>query len=299
VDHWLMDVLPPGEERQLDEMFEIALAVIERGLPGAGERWSASMWERIVERDLHTIFETLEFAGLIELRGRRQSADQWGGLRYTGGSFVATTLARHVMPDRCADAGFDFVVIPDLATATASQLVDACVGGTLSPEELLAAWWPGGTSKDRIEAIATVVGASDRPHVRVAGFALIEAIDDLAAGEASVRRLLDTPASGHAAMCLIHAGVATPEELGGFVGVGPLVDVLASMLDDPEDLVDAFTQMQSLDGDDLLERLWRCRQSETIEVLDALGKFLPDKALAKAARKAVIRHRSWIANLDA
>lgn len=36
----------------------------------------------------------------------------------------------------------------------------------------------------------------------------------------------------------------------------------------------------------------------TAAVLDALGQHLPDRKLAKAARKGAIRHRSWIANRD-
>jgi hypothetical protein len=31
-------------------------------------------------------------------------------------------------------------------------------------------------------------------------------------------------------------------------------------------------------------------------VLDVLGRHLPDHGLAKQARKAAIRHRSWMAN---
>jgi hypothetical protein len=33
-----------------------------------------------------------------------------------------------------------------------------------------------------------------------------------------------------------------------------------------------------------------------LEVLEALGRHLTDKQQAKAARKAVIKHRSWLAN---
>jgi hypothetical protein len=46
----------------------------------------------------------------------------------------------------------------------------------------------------------------------------------------------------------------------------------------------------------LLENTWRHQAPETALVLDALGRHLPDRALAKAARKAAVRHRSWMAN---
>ena len=45
-----------------------------------------------------------------------------------------------------------------------------------------------------------------------------------------------------------------------------------------------------------LEQMVRHPAVETALVLDALGRHLPDKNLAKAARKAAMRHRSWMAN---
>jgi hypothetical protein len=42
--------------------------------------------------------------------------------------------------------------------------------------------------------------------------------------------------------------------------------------------------------------MWRHPAAETGLVLDTLGKYLPDRKLAKAARKAAMRHRSWMAN---
>jgi hypothetical protein len=46
----------------------------------------------------------------------------------------------------------------------------------------------------------------------------------------------------------------------------------------------------------MLEFFWRHRAPETPAVLDALGQHLPDRALAKQARKAALRHRSRLAN---
>jgi hypothetical protein len=46
----------------------------------------------------------------------------------------------------------------------------------------------------------------------------------------------------------------------------------------------------------LLESMWRHPAPETAVVLDALSRHLADRTLAKAARKAAVRHRSWIAN---
>ncbi len=114
--------------------------------------------------------------------------------------------------------------------------------------------------------------------------------------EPAVRQMLDSRCAGHATVFLLERGLATPEELGSFLDVGPLVDLLATVLDAPDALSELFARSYAMADDDLLEELWRHDQPETIEILDALGKHLPDKQLAKAARKAALKHRSWMAN---
>ena len=46
----------------------------------------------------------------------------------------------------------------------------------------------------------------------------------------------------------------------------------------------------------MLEFFGRHPAPETAAVLDVLGRHLPDRALAKQARKAAFKHRSWMAN---
>jgi hypothetical protein len=125
------------------------------------------------------------------------------------------------------------------------------------------------------------------------GFVALQMFD-IEVVEPLVRQLLDTPAAGHAALWLIAQGCADTETLGSFVDVGVFIDVLAGDADDPEELCSAF--MASPEPLQLLEEMWRHAAPETAIVLDALGHHLPDKALAKAARKAAMRHRSWMAN---
>lgn len=77
-----------------------------------------------------------------------------------------------------------------------------------------------------------------------------------------------------------------PEEivvaLSGYVEAGP------------DALTGAWDELGGWDG--LLEQLWRVERPETKGLLEALGNDLSDKASAKAARKALLKHRSWIAN---
>ena len=126
------------------------------------------------------------------------------------------------------------------------------------------------------------------------GFVALQMFD-IEIVEPLVRELLDTDVAGHAALWLISRGRADAETLSSFIDVAVLVDVFAAQsLENPEELCVMFTYTPDPLG--LLEDMWRHSAPETALVLDALGQHLPDKALAKAARKAAVRHRSWIAN---
>ncbi len=47
---------------------------------------------------------------------------------------------------------------------------------------------------------------------------------------------------------------------------------------------------------ELIGAMWRLRDARVAPVLDAIGRHHPDKIVAKAARKAAMQHRSWLAN---
>jgi hypothetical protein len=78
------------------------------------------------------------------------------------------------------------------------------------------------------------------------------------------------------------------------VDIAVLVDSLAVDAEEPESLCAFFGGLH--EPFELLEEMWRHPAPETGVVLDTLGLHLQDKALAKAARKAAVKHRSWMAN---
>lgn len=89
----------------------------------------------------------------------------------------------------------------------------------------------------------------------------------------------------------------------------PVVMPLTATLDDPPEeivaalarameagplaLAEAWKELGGYQG--LPEQLWRVDRPEAASLLEALGQALPDKATAKAARKALLKHRSWLA----
>lgn len=296
VPHWLVGVLPPDTERALDEVVEFAVHVCDEQFPGVRRVWGDTMWQRMIERDVHELFDGLALAALVELHDRREVTDEFGYPTRTGGMFTGTPLLRHVLPPHAHAAGYDFAEIPDLATADPVTVVMAYAAGDLDTADITR-WRAAAPEPERVAALAAVAAHTAEPGARVAVFALIEDLADPAVAAPAVRQLLDSPASAHAALYLVSHGEATPAELDGFFSIGPLVDYLSLLVDEPEAMAELFAEAQDSMVDDLIEAMWRCDQTETLAVLEALGRALPDKRLAKAARKAAIKHRSWRANL--
>jgi hypothetical protein len=109
-----------------------------------------------------------------------------------------------------------------------------------------------------------------------------------------MRQLLDTAAAGHAAIWLLEHGLADGDTVGGFITPAVLADILSLLVEQPEILCEQF--LRGHDPDGMLQFFWRHPAPEMAAVLDALGRNLPDRELAKQARTAAIKHRSWMAN---
>jgi hypothetical protein len=72
-----------------------------------------------------------------------------------------------------------------------------------------------------------------------------------------------------------------------------LVDVLGATLDggEPEDVLLAVQHDEDM-LPQLIDTLWRIDHPSVGEVLEVIGEHHPAKAVAKAARKALMKHRS-------
>ena len=80
--------------------------------------------------------------------------------------------------------------------------------------------------------------------------------------------------------------------------VAGLVDILAVALDagGPNEMVDVFSDPGQGQQLEVLNGIWRLDHPRLPEVLDAIGAHHPVKAVAKAARKARVQHRSRTAS---
>jgi hypothetical protein len=173
-------------------------------------------------------------------------------------------------------------------------LIDAMLSvAETQHESLVAGWQADRPDVERVQMLTEAIAASPTAAGRMMGFVALHMFD-IEVVEPLVRQLLDTQVAGHAALWLMSVDRADAEPLASFVDVAVLVDVLADSVDDAKELCSLFTAAP--EPLELLDSMWRHPAPETVVVLDALGRHLPDSKLAKAARKAAVRHRSWIAN---
>ena len=170
-----------------------------------------------------------------------------------------TALGRHILPDYLEGAGYLLRRGDDVVDGDGAALIDAMLSvADIEHEALVNGWQASRSAAERVQM-------------------LTEAIVDTSS-----------------AAWLISRERADAETLASFVDVAVLVDALAGDVDDPEELCGFFASLS--DPLRVLDDMWRHPAPETVLVLDALGRHLEDRTLAKAARKAAVRHRSWIAN---
>jgi hypothetical protein len=293
IAHWVSQLLPEGSRLDYADVEELATEVTATRFPTARADW---LLDSVPSR-LSELFEVLEMAGVVTWHDRvdeHEPSGIWPAI--VSGTLSLTPLGRFAMVEPVRDAGYVFPSIDDLATADGLTLVNAVGTRSVDEDGALAMWRADSSTADRARLLAAAAVAAEIPEQRLLAFHLLGRLDPLNEVGPVVRELLDTNCCGHAATFLLDHDLATYDEVGMFVDLGPVVDMLYTLIHDPADLDEVFRQTHAAAIDDLIEDMWRHDQPETIEVLEALGRHLSDKKLAKAARKAVIKHRSWLAN---
>jgi len=295
VPHWLSPGLVEGNQLEVDGVAELAVEVAAMQPSSRRATIGEAVFDDWVIQMVAELLRGLERFGLLIWEGAEQVPSVLGGTEVeVGGQVVLTPLGRHVMPAHIEEAGYSFESIDGIEDASAAQVVDIAFAGGLSGSEILERWRVDEPVAVRAQALATHIMDGDSAD-RLIGFDVFAAIGPEVAGPI-VRQLLDSPAGSHAAAFLLDHGLATSEELGGFIDLTPLVDMLTMTSGEPEVFDEIFREaVATIDGD-LLEELWRHDQPETKLVLEAAGKHVTDKALAKRARGALRKHQSWLSN---
>lgn len=290
--HWLAPLLAPGAAERFDAVVEWAesAATTKHELLDPDDEWNCES----IEEDMSRIFEVLEDAGVVRWIDRQEVPEPFGPTFWNGGTVALTAFGRHVLPDYLGAAGYVLRRAEDVVHADAAALIETLFSASDTDREtLIAAWQAERPTAERVQMLTEAIVAASDGASRGMALSVLEHFD-IDVTEPFVRQLLDTPVAGHAALWLMSQGRADAETLGSFIDVAVIVDVLAAGVDDLKELCEFFGSFTEPLG--LLEDIWRHPAPETAVVLDALGNNLQDKTLAKAARKAAVKHRSWMAN---
>lgn len=291
---WLSRLLEPGSSLEFDAIHEMNKGAIR-------VQFDDEFIERYVsgtslERDLSQVLAALVMTGAVHWADRHEQADHWGSPFWTGGSIALTAFGRRVLPEHLEGAGIKLADGPDFANLDARELVDELNSApSQAHSSILAAWRPDLAPTERAALVAAMAGEATDSFSRIAGIHLLGHFEaDVA--EPHVRQLLDTEAAGHAAIWLLDRELAEPETVAAFITPAVLVDILSQLVEFPDALCQQF--LTAPDPEQLLDYFWHHPAAEAEAVLNVLGRSLPDRRLAKLARTAAMKHRSWSANRE-
>lgn len=292
--HWLVPLLArDGCELPFESLIEWIEMVLNQQ---ANRHWPNDDMpvEDAIEEGVGRLLAVLDDAGVVRWTHRKALRQILGPATWIGGRVALTALGRKIVPDHLATSGYELRRLDQIGDWDAGDLLEAFVVlETSTHAALVANWRPDLPASERARLFTEAIVATPSAAARVAG---IKALDSFDVGvvEPFVRQLLDTGVAGHAALWLISHQRAEAVTLSGFVDLAVLVDALAVDVNEPERLCAFFGGLYN--PFELLEEMWRHPAPETGPVLDTLGHCLQDKALAKAARRAAVKHRSWMAN---
>lgn len=218
----------------------------------------------------------------------------WCGLvRVSGDTAGLTPVAVWALREHYLVLGLDAPQAADLAETDARGLIEGLLDGvpTELAEDDISRWLAVRTAG---EAAAELLAAASGAPAVARGIA-VTIVDRLGAeAEPEVRACLDDEElRPHAIHWLAARGLSAPP-LSEKELMWVSVDMLALAMPAAEDDPDVFAENMSASGPPahLIEEMWRVDHPDLVEVLELLGRSLPDGTAAKAARKAAFKARS-------
>lgn len=300
----LMLLTGPYVRREPMALAELAVVAVDQ--VRAAFRFSPQADTLVEERiawEVIDLTDTFVLAGVVrrlEVPEREPSDSTSPPARHRAGGLVELTPVGWVFVNRLlVAAGYDAPVAGGLAGASATELLLQTDDDDFDSFQAEAAvWLDRRTPAEAVADLAVAAREIDDLALGSVALALMAQVD-VALAAAEVRELADDPRLRGFARCwLVDFGGDDESSLYDPDDPSWFVDVLAQrwLTEGPDGLVSAL----SLAGPDaalasVIARMWRSPSSATESVLGALGEVHPVKPVAKAARKAVLQRRSWLA----
>ncbi|MEU3274531.1 hypothetical protein ABZ639_27120 [Saccharomonospora sp. NPDC006951] len=263
---------------QVEEMIK-EVATADLTIDKAEQAWAS--WVAEHGDPAEVLLTRLAELGAVELF--EDTDNDTGEVEYT---VVATPLAMHAMRLELVDSAVEIPLLPPYEEMTAADLI--AVGGSGLDDELddeFAAWLDRRDAASAVTELMAVV-TEGGPAERLVGSMLVRALG--AEAESRWRAAIDDPnLRAYAKLALLELEGERPEWRPEQSDLAWLVaDSLAAAGSEvaPEELAETLPA----DNAGLIDELWRIDHPDAHRVLTMLGQH-PDKAIAKAARKAAFK----------
>ncbi len=291
----LIDWQAAGKPLPIDELAELMVEGVVRSLSGLND-----FHLDVVRGWVHDHLDRLAALGVVTLRDVQHVPTGWGGTEAHGGIAELTPAGVPVAVRLAEELGIIVLTRPDPATATARDLVGLIE--RLEPEAWLAdvgAWVAHRGAGPAAREIVDVLNDAATPAPVV--LAVLTQLDKLVGEHAipAVKAMLDGPHDSFAVQLLTGAGALDPAEVDPdrLLRAGIDLMVVAYDVGGPDDLLAALAAGDC--GPDeqaaLLDHFWRTDHPRVADLLEVIGEHHPDKRVVKSARKALLRHRSFVA----
>ncbi|HEX6255647.1 MAG TPA: DUF1841 family protein [Euzebyales bacterium] len=242
------------------------------------------------------LVDRLAWLGVATRDGVVVARDHWGDERRDGGELALTGLGRWFVRPMLTAQGYDVAVAGELADASADALLAAVADRPTDAIHAEVRAWATARD-DAAHELAAAARHASTPDGRALAFEALEVVGDDAVDV--VRDLTDDPLLRPWAMgWLVARGDAQPDALTPADATAGFVQALAVAL--TAGGPDAVVEMLAADTPvaeqtAIIAQLWRVDDPYTVQVLEALAGAT-DRTVAKAARKALFKHRTAASN---
>ncbi len=214
-----------------------------------------------------------------------------------------TELGRGCVARHLESQGFTIPVVGQFADKPLDEVLAHVTRWPRSRVEAeFVAWAAKNGADTTIAELQHIVGSTDDPQPRIASVDLAGLLGPDA--ERAVRSLIETRARAHALSWLEIHNHEVPEagddERAQLALLAALEMMSLHCAGDPEDdevMAGLFVKVfERVPVEEVFRFLWHIEEPWAGDLLAAVGRLHPDKAIAKQARKAVMQHRTHLAN---
>lgn len=283
-------------DAEADELIELARRTVLPPLGGA-----AMFIDELVVSTVREQLERLVSLGAVQIVDRESSyCEDCDEAHEIGGRVSLTPVGVRQAVLLAREGGIEVAERVDPAEAGPGQILDL-VGAT-DPTEWMAdaRTWFAAQPDAGAATVALAAAALDGNRESIVAMAGLQALEDLTGDAAveAVRPHLEGPHDGIVLNWMAEQGAIDPDTVDPTRFLCGLVDVLAAALDaaGAEEVVAMVDAGGRSGPQELVGALWRLDHPRVADVLEAVGSQHSVKAVAKAARKALVQHRSMLAD---